>query len=58
MLLCHLWKVVKEKVRLTIRWVRGHSGDVENTIADGLADVGTGRKASLVEANSADGKLG
>ena len=40
MLLCHLWKVVTEKVRLTIRWVRGHSGDLENTIADELADMG------------------
>ena len=40
MLLCHLWKVVTEKVRLTIRWVRGHSGDVENTITDELADMG------------------
>ena len=41
MLLCHLWKVVEGKVRLVIRWVRGHSGDVGNTIADELADMGT-----------------
>ena len=41
MLLYRLWKVVREKVRLTIRWVRGHSGDVGNTIADELADKGT-----------------
>ena len=24
MLLCHLWKVERNRVRLTIRWVRGH----------------------------------
>ena len=41
MLLCHMWKVVRGKVRLVKRWVRGHTGDVENTIADELADMGT-----------------
>ena len=40
MLLCHMWKVVREKVRLIIRWVRGHSGDVVNTIAHELEDMG------------------
>ena len=41
MLLCHLWKVVKNKVNINIRWVRGHSGDAGNTIADEFADLGT-----------------
>ena len=27
LLLCHLWKMVKDKVSITIRWARGHSGD-------------------------------
>ena len=26
---------------LVIRWIRGHTGDVEHTIADELADMGT-----------------
>ena len=40
-LLRHMWKVTKERIRLHIRWIRGHSGDVENSIADRLADAGT-----------------
>ena len=27
LLLCHLWKMVKDKMSINIRWVRGHSGD-------------------------------
>ena len=38
---CHMWKVTKQRLRLHIRWIRGHSGDVGNGIADRLADVGT-----------------
>ena len=41
MLLCHMWKVVRGNVSLVIRWVRRHTGDVENTIADELAEMGT-----------------
>ena len=40
-LLRHMWKVTWESVRLHIRWIRGHSGDVANSIADRLADAGT-----------------
>ena len=40
MLLCHLWKVVRNKVSINIRWVRGHSGDAGNIIADELTDLG------------------
>ena len=40
-LLRHMWKVTWESVRLHIRWIRGHSGDVANRIADRLADAGT-----------------
>ena len=40
-LLCHMWKLTKQRMRLHIRWIRGHSGDVENGIADRLADAGT-----------------
>ena len=32
-LLCHMWKVTKKKLQLHIRWVRGHTGDVGNSIA-------------------------
>ena len=28
-LLGHMWKVTKQRLRLRIRWIRGHSGDVE-----------------------------
>ena len=38
-LLCHIWKVTKQRLRLHIRWKRGHS--VGNGIADRLADAGT-----------------
>ena len=38
---CHLWKVVRNKVSINIRWVRGHSGDAGNGVADELADLGT-----------------
>ena len=41
MLLCHLWKVVKNQESINIRWVRGHTGDAGNTVADALADLGT-----------------
>ena len=41
MLLCLWWKVVEGKVTLVIRWVGGHAGDVENTIAYELAEMGT-----------------
>ena len=41
LLLCHLWKVVRNKVSINIRWVRGHSGDAGNAIADELADLQT-----------------
>ena len=37
---CHMWKVKKQKI-LHICWIRGHSGDVGNGIADRLADAGT-----------------
>ena len=40
-LLCHMWKVTKERLRLHFRRIRGHSGDVGNGIADRLADAGT-----------------
>ena len=40
-LLSHMWKVTKKRIRLHIRWMRGHSGDVGNSIADRLADAGT-----------------
>ena len=40
-LLCHSWKVMKKKLQLHIRWVRGHTGDVEKSTADELADLGT-----------------
>ena len=40
-LLCHMWKVTKQKLQLHIRWVRGHTGDVGNSIADELADLVT-----------------
>ena len=39
--LCHLWIVTKKKLQLHIRWVRGHTGDVGNSIAHELADLGT-----------------
>ena len=39
-LLRHMWKVTKQRLRLHIRWIRGHSGDVGSGIADRLADVG------------------
>ena len=39
-LLRPMWKVTKERIRLHIRWIRGHSGDVENSIADRLAGAG------------------
>ena len=34
--LCHTWKVTKQRTRLLIRWIRGHSGDVVNRNADRL----------------------
>ena len=37
-LLGHMWKVTKQRLRLYIRWMRGHSGDVGNGIAGRLAD--------------------
>ena len=40
-LLCHMWTVTKNKLQLHIRWVRGRTGDVGNSIADEVADVGT-----------------
>ena len=40
-MLCHMWKVTKQRIRLHTRWIRGHSGDVGNGIADRLADAGT-----------------
>ena len=40
-LLRHMWIVTKERIRLHIRWIRGHTGDVGNSIADRLADAGT-----------------
>ena len=39
-LLCHLWKVTNQRIRLDIRWICGHSGDVGNGTADRLADAG------------------
>ena len=36
-----MWKLTKERRRLHIRWIRGHSGDVGNSIADRLSDAGT-----------------
>ena len=36
-----MWKVTKKKLQLHIRWVRGHTGDVGNSTADELADLGT-----------------
>ena len=33
-LLEHMWKVTEQRLRLRIRWIRGHSGDVGNGIAD------------------------
>ena len=40
-LLCQLWK----KLKIQIRWVRGHTCDVGNSIADELADLGTRAEA-------------
>ena len=40
-LLCHMWKVTQKKLQLDIRWVRRHAGDVGNSIAHELADLGT-----------------
>ena len=39
-LLCHMCKVTKKTLHLHIRRVRGHPGDVGNSIADELADLG------------------
>ena len=36
--------MTKQILRLHIRWIRGHSGDVGNGIADRLADEGTRRE--------------
>ena len=41
LLLCHLWKVVKNKVSIIIRWLRGHFGGAGNSTADELADLST-----------------
>ena len=43
--LCHLWKVTQKKLKLQIRWVRGHACDVGNSIADELAVLGTRAEA-------------
>ena len=43
-LLGHMWKVTKQRLRLHIRWIRGHLGDVGNCIADRLADEGSRRE--------------
>ena len=37
-LLGHMWRLTRKRLQLHIRWVRGHTGDVRNTIADRLAD--------------------
>ena len=39
-LLCHMWRVTKKKLQLHVRWVRGHTCDVGNSVADALADTG------------------
>ena len=43
-LLGHMGKVTKQRIRLHIHWIRGHSGDVGNCIADRLADECTRRE--------------
>ena len=52
-LLCHMWKEAKKKLQLHMRRVRGHTGDVGNSIADELAYLGTRLEARhrLVEAS-------
>ena len=40
-LLRHMWEVTTERIRLHIRWIRRHTGDVVNSIADRMADAGT-----------------
>ena len=37
----HLALDKKKKLQLHLRWMRGHKGDVENVIADRLAERGT-----------------
>ena len=39
--LCRMWRVTNKKLQLHIRWVRERAGDVGNSIADELADLGT-----------------
>ena len=46
-LLRHMWKVTKNRIQLRIRRIRGHTGDVENTIADRLADAVTRQEIQL-----------
>ena len=55
-----MWKVTKERIRLHIRWIRGHSGDVENSIADRLADdwYTSGASASMVATDTVEWRLG
>ena len=50
-------KEPQKKLQLHIRWVREHTGDVRNSTADELADLGTRVEApaSMVETSSADG---
>ena len=54
-LLCRVWRVTKKKLQLHMRWVRGHTSDLGNSIADELADLGTRLEAQhrwMVEASS------
>ena len=37
----HLCKVVRSKIHLEIRWAKGNSGDVGNSMTDELADLGS-----------------
>ena len=40
-LLCRMGKVTKQRIRLHIRWMRRHSGDVTSGVADRLTDADT-----------------
>ena len=46
-LLRHMWKVTKKRMRLHVRWIRGHTGDVANIIADAWMLLARARNYSL-----------